>query len=41
MIIDVAVPPELGLEALDARLQAVAAGQGVALTLRPVDADVL
>ena len=41
MIIDVAVPPELGLEALDARLQAVAADQGVALTLRPVDADVL
>ena len=41
MIIDVAVPPELGLEALDGRLQAVAADQGVALTLRPVDADVL
>ena len=41
MIIDVAVPPEPGLEALDARLQAVAAEQGVALTLRPVDADVL
>ena len=41
MIIDVAVPPELGLEALDASLQAVAAEQGVALTLRPADADVL
>ena len=41
MIIDVAVPPEPGLEALDARLQAVAADQGVTLTLRPVDADVL
>jgi glycine cleavage system transcriptional repressor len=41
MIVDVAVPPELGLEALDDRLQAVAADQGVALTLRPVDADVL
>src|SRR5215217_3712430 len=41
MIIDVAVPPEPGLEALDARLQAVAAEQGVALTLRPADADVL
>ncbi len=39
MIIDVAVPPELGLEALDARLHADAAGQGGALTLRPVDAD--
>ena len=41
MIIDVAVPPELGLHALDASLQAVAAEQGVALTLRPADADVL
>ena len=41
MIIDVAVPPEPGLEALDARLQAVAAEQGVAITLRPVEADVL
>jgi glycine cleavage system transcriptional repressor len=41
MIIDVAVPPALGLEALDARLQAVAGEQGVALTLRAVDADVL
>ena len=41
MIIDVAVPPEIGLHALDASLQAVAAEQGVALTLRPADADVL
>ena len=41
MVIDVAVPPEPGLEALDARLQVVAAEQGVALTLRPADADVL
>jgi len=41
MIIDVAVPPELGLEALDARLQAVAAEQGVALSLRAAEADVL
>ena len=41
MIIDVAVPPDPGLEALDASLQAVAAEQGVALTLRPADADVL
>ena len=35
MIIDVAVPPEPGLEALDAALQAVAAEQGVALTAAP------
>jgi predicted amino acid-binding ACT domain protein len=41
MIIDVAVPPEHALEALDARLQEVAAEQGVAITLRPVEADVL
>ena len=41
MIIDVAVPSDPGLEALDASLQAVAAEQGVALTLRPADADVL
>jgi glycine cleavage system transcriptional repressor len=41
MIIDVAVPPGLALEELDRRLQAVAAEQGVALTLRAADADVL
>jgi glycine cleavage system transcriptional repressor len=41
MVIDAAVPPGLALEELDARLQAVAAEQGVRLTLRPVDADVL
>jgi len=41
MVIDVAVPHELEMEALDDRLQAVATEQGVALTLRPVDADVL
>jgi glycine cleavage system transcriptional repressor len=39
MIMDVAVPP--GAEDLDARLQAVAAEQAVAITLRPVDPDVL
>ncbi len=39
MIVDVAVPP--GLEDLDARLQAVAVEQGVKLTLRAVDTDVL
>jgi glycine cleavage system transcriptional repressor len=39
MVMDVAVPP--GVEDLDERLQAVAAEQGVAITLRPVDADVL
>jgi glycine cleavage system transcriptional repressor len=39
MVVDVAVPP--GLEGLDARLQAVAEEQGVKLTLRPVDTDVL
>ena len=39
MVIDVAVPPEL--EGLDERLQAVAEEQGVKLTLRPVDTDVL
>jgi glycine cleavage system transcriptional repressor len=39
MIMDVAVPP--GAEDLDERLQAVAAEQDVAITLRPVDADVL
>ena len=41
MVIDVAVPPELELEALDARLRVVAAEQGVALTLRAVEAHVL
>jgi len=39
MVIDVAVPP--GLEGLDERLQAVAVQEGVKLTLRPVDTDVL
>jgi glycine cleavage system transcriptional repressor len=41
MVIGAAVPPELALDELDARLQAVAAEQGVTLTLRPLDADVL
>ena len=41
MIIDVSVPPGLALEELDRRLQAIAAEQDVAITLRPVDADVL
>jgi glycine cleavage system transcriptional repressor len=41
MVIDAAVPPEVSLDELDGRLQAVAAEQGVTLTLRPVDADVL
>jgi len=39
MIVDVAVPP--GVDDLDDRLQAVASEQGVKLTLRPVDTDVL
>jgi glycine cleavage system transcriptional repressor len=39
MIMDVAVPP--GIDELDERLQAVAAEQDVAITLRPIDADVL
>jgi glycine cleavage system transcriptional repressor len=38
MVIDAAVPP--GVE-LDASLQVVAAEQGVKVTLRPIDADVL
>ena len=41
MVIDVAVPDELALDELDARLQAAAGEQGVRLTLRAVDADVL
>jgi glycine cleavage system transcriptional repressor len=40
MVIDAAVPPELPLEDLDARLQGVAGEQGVKLTLRPVETDV-
>ncbi len=39
MIVDVAVPP--GVDDLDDHLQAVASEQGVKLTLRPVDTDVL
>ena len=39
MIMDVAVPPTVS--DLDERLRAVAAGQDVAITLRPVDPDVL
>ena len=41
MIIDAAVPPGLAIEELDRRLQAVAAEQGVTITVRAVDADVL
>ena len=41
MVIDAAVPDELALDALDERLQAVAAEQGVTLTLRAVETDVL
>jgi glycine cleavage system transcriptional repressor len=41
MIIGVAVPPGLALEELDRRLQAVASEQGVTITLRPADVDVL
>ena len=41
MIIDAAAPPGLALEELDRRLQAVAAEQGVTITVRAVDADVL
>jgi glycine cleavage system transcriptional repressor len=39
MIMDVAVPPAVA--DLDERLRAVAAAQDVAITLRPVDPDVL
>ena len=39
MVMDVAVPPEV--TDLDARLEAVATEQDVAITLRPVDPDVL
>ena len=41
MIIDAAVPPGLALEELDRRLQAVAGEQGVTITLRAVETDVL
>jgi hypothetical protein len=41
MIIDAALPPGLAPEELDRRLQPVAAEQGVTITMRPVDADVL
>ena len=41
MLIDVAVPPGLALAELDRRLQAIAAEQDVAITLRAADADVL
>ena len=41
MIIDAAAPPGLALEELDRRLQAVAAEQGVTITVRAADADVL
>jgi glycine cleavage system transcriptional repressor len=41
MVIDVAVPPGLALAELDARLQAAATEQGVRLTLRPADAEIL
>ena len=41
MIIDAAAPPGLALEELDRRLQAVAAEQGVTITVRAVEADVL
>ena len=41
MVIDVAVPAGVALDDLDERLQAVAAEQGVSLTLRPVETDVL
>ncbi|HET8952314.1 MAG TPA: ACT domain-containing protein [Solirubrobacteraceae bacterium] len=41
MIIDAAVPPGLALEELDRRLRAVASEQGVTITLRPVETDVL
>ena len=41
MVIDVSVPPGLALEELDRRLQAIAAEQDVAITLRAADADVL
>jgi glycine cleavage system transcriptional repressor len=41
MVIDVAVPAGLALEELDRRLRAVAGEQGVTITVRPADADVL
>ena len=41
MIIDAAMPLGLAVEELDRRLQAAAAEQGVTITLRPVETDVL
>jgi glycine cleavage system transcriptional repressor len=41
MIIDAAVPPGLALEELDRRLRDVAVEQGVTITVRAADADVL
>jgi glycine cleavage system transcriptional repressor len=41
MIIDAAVPPGLALEELDRRLRATAGEQGVTITVRPAEADVL
>jgi glycine cleavage system transcriptional repressor len=41
MVIDAAVPPGLALEELDRRLQAVASEQGVTITVRPVEPDLL
>jgi glycine cleavage system transcriptional repressor len=41
MVIDAAVPAGLALEELDRRLRAVADEQGVTITVRPADADVL
>jgi glycine cleavage system transcriptional repressor len=41
MIIDAAVPPGLALEELDRRLRATAGEQGVTITVRAAEADVL
>jgi glycine cleavage system transcriptional repressor len=41
MIIDAAVPTGLALEELDRRLRVVATEQGVTISVRPADADVL
>jgi len=41
MVIDAALPPGLAPEELDRRMRAVADEQGVTITVRPADADVL
>jgi hypothetical protein len=41
MNIDAALPSGLAIEELDRRLRTVATEQGVTITVRPLDADVL